>query len=132
MEGHFEVAMDRHVFLALASLILAGGCDKKLDQTADNTKANEQDRGPTPGSQSNSKADLETTQAIRRALMADDTLSFDAKNVKVITADGVITLRGPVKNEAERAAIEDIARRNAAGNRVNSHLEAGAPETQRR
>jgi osmotically-inducible protein OsmY len=134
MEGRFEVAMDKHVFMALASLILASGCDKKADGTsaADNTKTNQRDRGPSPLQQGNSQADLETTQKIRQALMADDTLSYDAKNVKVITTGGVVTLRGPVKNQAERAAIEDIARRNAAGNRVDSQLELITPDTQQR
>ena len=134
MEGRFEVAMDRHVFLALASLILAGGCDKKSDggHAADNTKANERDRGPSPMQQGNSQADLETTQAIRKALMADGTLSFDAKNLKVITNDDVVTVRGPVKSQAERATVEDIVRRNAAANRVDLQVEVPTPDTQQR
>ena len=124
--------MDRHVFLALASMILAGGCDKKTGGAADDTRANERDRGPSALQQGNSRADLDTTQAIRKGLMADDTLSFDAKNVQVVTTGGVVTLRGPVKNQAERAAVEDIARRNAAGNRVDTQLTVATPDTQQR
>jgi hyperosmotically inducible protein len=130
MEARFEVAMDKHVFLALASLILAGGCDKKAD--GDNTKMNERDRGPTPFQQGNSRADVDTTQKIRQAIMADDALSYDAKNIKIITADGVITLRGPVKSQVERTKIDELARRHAAGNRVDNQLEVPTPDTQQR
>lgn len=122
--------MDRHVFLALASMILAGGCDKKSGSAAGDIGATE--RGPSALQQGNSRADLDTTQAIRKGLMADDTLSFDAKNVQVVTTGGVVTLRGPVKNQAERAAVEDIARRNAAGNRVDTQLTIPTPDTQQR
>jgi hyperosmotically inducible protein len=134
MEARFEVAMDKHVFLALASLILAGGCDKKADgsNAADKTKMNERDRGPTPFQQGNSRADVDTTQKIRQAIMADDALSYDAKNIKIITADGVITLRGQVKSQVERTKIDELARRHAAGNRVDNQLEVPTPDTQQR
>ena len=132
MEGHSEVVMDRHVFLALASMILADGCDKKAGGAADDTGTKERERGASALQQANSRADLDTTQAIRKGLMADDTLSFDAKNVQVVTTGGVVTLRGPVKNQAERAAVEDIARRNAAGNRGGTQLTVATPDTQQR
>jgi osmotically-inducible protein OsmY len=54
---------------------------------------------------------------------ADDGLSFDAKNVKVITAEGVVTLRGAVGSEAERARIESIARAVSDVQRVDYQLE---------
>jgi hyperosmotically inducible protein len=125
--------MDRHVFLALASLILAGGCDKKADGTsADDTRLKERDRGPTPLQQGNSQADLETTQRIRVAIMKEDVLSYEAKNIKIITSNGVVTLRGVVKDQAERAVIEEIARREAGPNRVDIQLEVPTPDTHRR
>ncbi len=56
--------------------------------------------------------------------MKDKSLSFTAKNVKVITINGKVTLRGPVKSEAERSSIEAAARRAAGGGaRVDSQLE---------
>ena len=61
------------------------------------------------------------TQQIRQDLMKDKSLSFTAKNVKIITIDGKVTLRGPVKSDAERSAIEAAARR-VTGN-VDSQLE---------
>jgi len=55
--------------------------------------------------------------------MKDDSLSFTAKNVKIITVDGKVTLRGPVKSEAERSAIEAAARRVAGAAQVDNQLE---------
>ena len=124
--------MQRLLFIGLAALAVACGCDKKPEGTpaADNTKVNERDRNKsiTPLDQGNNQADLDTTQNIRKALMADNSLSMDARNVKVITNAGVVTLRGPVKNSAERLAIETIARNYAGANRVDNQLEIAGPE----
>lgn len=95
---------------------------------ADNTRVNQRDRDSaalTPMDQGGSAADRAITQQIRKDLMKDNSLSFTAKNVKVITIDGKVTLRGTVKSEAERSAIEAAARRATGGDgaRVDSHLE---------
>ena len=92
----------------------------------DNTAVNERDRDNqslTPGDQSNSERDLEITQRIRETVVDDDSLSFSAKNVKIITVDGRVTLRGPVKNDAERAAIEKAAVAVAGKGQVENQLE---------
>ncbi len=95
--------------------------------SADNTRVNERDRNSaslTPMDQGSSAADRNITQQIRKDLMKDKSLSFTAKNVKIITIDGKVTLRGPVKSEAERSAIEAAARRATGdGGRVDSQLE---------
>jgi hyperosmotically inducible protein len=117
------------VFLLALVSLLGSACDKqdadRSPPASDNTKVNQRDRGGsiTPMDQSNLQADLDVTQKIRKALVADDTLSQDAKNVKVITNGGVVTIRGPVKNEAERASVEAVARRMAGGNRVEVQVE---------
>lgn len=94
---------------------------------ADNTRVNRRDRDGstlTPMDQGSSASDRAITQQIRKDLMNDKTLSFTAKNVKVITIDGKVTLRGAVKSEAERTAIEAAARRATGdGARVDSQLE---------
>lgn len=94
---------------------------------ADNTRVNERDRSSaalTPMDQGSSASDRAITQQIRKDLMKDKSLSFTAKNVKVITIDGKVTLRGAVKSEAERTAIEAAARRATGdGARVDSQLE---------
>jgi hyperosmotically inducible periplasmic protein len=95
----------------------------------DNTDVNERDRGGgtlTPMDQSNSEVDLKITQELRQQIVADDSLSFDAKNVKIITSGAVITLRGPVKSEAERTSIEARARKVAGVASVNNELEVAA------
>ena len=92
----------------------------------DNTATNERDRSgetQTSGDQSNSQADLKITQAIRQALMKDSELSMTAKNIKVITTNGQVTLRGPVKTAQEKAKIDHIAKSAAGGARIEDQLE---------
>ena len=92
----------------------------------DNTATNERDRSgetKTSGDQSNSSADLKVTQAIRRALMKDRELSTMAKNIKVVTANGQVTLRGPVKTVQEKTKVDQIARSAAGGARIDDQLE---------
>ncbi len=95
--------------------------------SADNTRVNRRDRGGatlTPMDQGPSDADRKITRDIRQAVMSDSTLSFTAKNVKIITVDGRVTLRGPVKTEAERSAIEAAARKVVGnGALVESQIE---------
>jgi len=92
----------------------------------DNTKVNERDRNAaalTPGDQKENQSDLKITQQIRQAVMANDSLSFTAKNVKIITAGGKVTLRGPVKTAEERSSIEAAARRIAGVTQVDNQIE---------
>jgi osmotically-inducible protein OsmY len=98
---------------------------------ADNTGKNERDRSDetqTSGDQSNSKDDVNTTAAIRRAVVKDDSLSAMAKNVKIITANGTVTLRGPVKDEAEKAKIAELAQSAAGNAKIDNQLEVKASE----
>ena len=91
-----------------------------------NSRVNERDRTAgalTPLDQSESAADRELVQRIRKAVIADSTLSFTAKNVKIITRDGRVTLRGPVVNAHEKSAIEQAARDAAGPKSVTSELE---------
>jgi len=73
--------------------------------------------------QSNSASDVKITQQIRQAVMADGSLSFTAKNVKIITANGKVVLRGPVKTEQERQSIETSARKVAGDANVDDQIE---------
>jgi len=96
-------------------------------QTApDNTGRNVRDRSGatlTPGDQSENKADVSLTQRIRKAVMADKSLSTTAKNIKIITVNGVVTLRGPVKSLHEKESIEAKAQQVAGATRVENQLE---------
>lgn len=92
----------------------------------DNTKVNERDRNDaakTPLDQQENERDLKITQQIRQAVMADKSLSFTAKNVKIITANGKVTLRGPVNTEQERSSIEAAARKVAGITHVDNQIE---------
>jgi hyperosmotically inducible periplasmic protein len=91
----------------------ASGAAKDADNTARN-KRNRENATVTPEDQSNNKSDLEITRNIRRALMKSDDLSMTAKNIKIITIDGKVTLRGPVKTDNERNAINKIAEQQGA------------------
>jgi osmotically-inducible protein OsmY len=94
-------------------------------EQADNTGKNVRDRSDqtlTPTDQSENRADLDLTRRIRRAVTANDRLSSEAKNIKIITSGGKVTLRGPVKSDDERKTITSIAQQ-IAGDKVEDQLE---------
>jgi hypothetical protein len=76
----------------------------------------------TPMDQSSDTGDLDITRQIRKALMADEALSTTAKNIKIITVNGTVTLRGPVATADERLSIVEKANTIANG-RVDNQLE---------
>jgi osmotically-inducible protein OsmY len=93
---------------------------------SDNTGRNKRDQEGetiTPMDQGESESDLEITRRIREAMVGNDALSFMAKNAKVITVNGRVTLRGPVHSEDERELIEAAARSVVGANQVVSQLE---------
>lgn len=95
----------------------------------DNTGVNKRDLGtsnPTPGSQSESEADRNITAEIRRAVMAES-LSVNASNCKIITVNGVVTLRGPVATIAERDLVQAKATAVAGVKSVVNELEVTSP-----
>jgi hyperosmotically inducible periplasmic protein len=92
----------------------------------DNTGRNVRDRDdrtPTSEDQLESKQDRMLSQKIRQAIVDDDALSTTAHNVKIITIDGVVTLRGPVKNAQEREVIAAKAVKIAGAGKVKNQLE---------
>jgi osmotically-inducible protein OsmY len=92
---------------------------------ADNTRINERDRRDTttPVDQGNSAAETSITASIRKGIMADESLSFNAKNVKVITVGSKVTLRGPVETDQAKAAIGQLATRTTGVSEVDNQLE---------
>ena len=74
----------------------------------DNSKMNKGDQQPaamTADKQTNNRSDLDITKEIRHSLMDDKSLSTYAHNVKVITRNGKVTLKGPVRSDDEKSAV---------------------------
>ena len=93
---------------------------------ADNTSVNQRDRNanePTADQQKNNRSDRDITQQIRKAIIQDKSLSTYAHNVKVITQNGQVTLKGPVRSDEEKRAIESKATEIAGENKVTSELD---------
>lgn len=93
---------------------------------ADNTKLNQRDQNasqPTADQQNENRSDRDLTQQIRRAIVQDKSLSTYAHNVKIITQNGQVTLKGPVRSDDEKRAVEAKAAEIAGGSKVTSELE---------
>jgi hyperosmotically inducible protein len=91
----------------------------------DNSATNKGDRSTsavTADQQKNNKSDLETSRQIRRAIMADKSLSTYAHNIKIVTQQGKVTLRGPVRTEAEKATVQAKAAEVAGAANVTSAI----------
>ena len=113
------------VLFILASVLvnIQGIC---LAQSADNTKINKRDSSPTEltaDQQGQTKEDIEITQKIRKAVVNDESLSINAQNVKIITIDRVVTLKGPVESEEEKMAIEEKAAQIAGKENVRNEID---------
>jgi sporulation protein YlmC with PRC-barrel domain len=93
---------------------------------ADNTSRNVRDRNDntlTPLDQGSSDADVDLTRRIRKDILARDGLSANARNIKIITVNGRVTLRGPVSTEEEKRLIGDIATGAARAGSVDNQIE---------
>ena len=118
--------------LILMAFIVAGSTTRSQAQTTeqqgtspDNTKMNAQDRdkaSPTADQQKENRSDREITQQIRQSLVKDKSLSTYGHNVKVITQNGQVTLKGPVRSDDEKKSIEAKATEVAGENKVTSEL----------
>jgi len=92
----------------------------------DNTAKNKRDASgdtKTPIDQDEDSGDLKITQNIRSRITDEKNMSINARNVKIVTSQGKVTLRGPVENAKEKEAIENIARDVAGETNVTSEIE---------
>jgi hyperosmotically inducible periplasmic protein len=116
-----------------AGLLLGGGALARAQEPAgqeaspavDNTKVNERDRSksePTADQQKDNRSDRDITQQIRQSIMKDKSLSTYAHNVKIITQNGQVTLKGPVRSDDEKRTVEAKATEVAGENKVTSEL----------
>jgi hyperosmotically inducible periplasmic protein len=87
----------------------------------DNTKMNKQE-SLTADQQKESPADRKITRRIRQAIVKNKTISLDAHNVKIITINGMVTLKGPVRTEKEKKIVEKAATQVAGKGNVTSEI----------
>lgn len=134
--------MNKNVMLLGLSIFLLMGiaCASKTQQVgaeknspavtdADNTARNSRDydkSNKTSLAQAENPTDLRISAEIRQAVVGDKSLSVNAHNVKIITAGGTVTLRGPVKSKEEKTTIEAKAKLVAGVTRVDNLLEVEA------
>jgi hyperosmotically inducible protein len=98
---------------------------QQVSPAPDNTKVNERDRSqnePTADQQKDNRSDRDITQQIRQSIVKDKSLSTYAHNVKIVTQGGQVTLKGPVRSENEKKAIEAKAAEVAGDGKVTSEL----------
>lgn len=124
------------LLMLLCAVLLGAGCDDRMKTNdsatsggarvePDNTKKNVREREDTltPMDQGNSSAETVITASIRKALMEEASLSFNARNVKVVTVGSVVTLRGPVMSAEEKSQIAALAARTVGVRDVDNQLE---------
>lgn len=112
--------------LVLSATVLLLGMSSYAGENADNSAQNKpqiQNNELDARDQGNSKSDVEMTRKIRQAVVKDDSLSTDAKNVKIITQQGHVTLKGPVKSTEERNKVEMLARKYAGKAHLKNEIE---------
>jgi len=100
---------------------LAAPLPRATAQAPDNTGQNK-DQMQTADKQSNAKSDRDTTAKIRKEIMADKDLSTYAHNVKIVTINGAVTLKGPVKSDDEKAKIAEIAASVVSADKVTNEI----------
>ena len=127
------------MFTLTGSLIMMAGPVRAEQDTAfylaansalENTERNVRDKGNTtltPEDQKETKKDIKITSKIRQTVVRDKSLSVDAQNVKIIARNGVVTLRGPVANEAEKMKLQQITQQTKGVVQVDNQLENKAP-----
>ena len=112
--------------LTLSGALIAGAQPEPQTQTApDNTAANKKDRStdaPNADRAKNNTSDRELMANIRRDIVKDKSLSTYAHNVKIVSSNGKVTLRGPVRSDQEKSTVEELAKKYAGDQNVTSEL----------
>jgi hyperosmotically inducible periplasmic protein len=119
------------LLLPLGSLVFCGSLmaapipryQDSQQPAPDNTKKNKDQTSPTADQQKMNPTDRAITQKIRKAIHEDKSLSTYAHNIKIITQDGKVTLRGPVRSEEEKNNLQAKAVAVAGAENVTSQLE---------
>ena len=120
--------------LAFLGAVLLGPAALSAQQNPppDNTRVNQRDRSagePTADQGKNNLSDRDIMQKIRRSVMDDKSLSTYAHNVKIISQNGRVTLKGPVRSQNEKQAVERKAREVAGEGNVDNQLSVKPKKT---
>lgn len=91
-------------------------------QTAPDNTAHNKNHAKTADQQPNNSIDRDTTKQIRQSIVADSALSTYAHNVKIITMNGVVTLKGPVRSAEEKQSVGEKATAVAGADKVKNQL----------
>ena len=114
------------ILVTSAAWVSAKGQAEQQTAAPDNTKTNQRDRSDnavTADQQKENRTDRELAKQITRAIAKDKSLSTYAHNVKIVVQNGAVTLKGPVRTEEEKKAIETKATEVAGEGKVTCELE---------
>jgi hyperosmotically inducible periplasmic protein len=121
----------RSIFMSLGSLLFCMSLmamphvrfQDAQQPAADNSKTNKDQSAPTADNQKMNASDREITQKIRKSIHQDSSLSTYAHNIKIISQDGKVTLRGPVRSEDDKRNLQAKAVAVAGDGNVTNMLE---------
>lgn len=126
------MTMKRFSLAALAAGVLlcyVGAIDTQrllartyIEQTAPDNSAQNKNQPKTAEDQTNSKTDRDITSKIRKSIVADKDLSTDAHNVKIITKNGAVTLKGPVKSADEKQKVMSCASNVVSSDKITDEM----------
>jgi len=112
--------------VSLSAIALDNPAAPVTSASADNTKINERDKSSEtikPTDQPNNSVDIKLAAAVRSAIVNDKALSTTAHNVKLVAANGVVTLRGPVNSQGEKEKVGQCVARVAGVSKVDNELD---------
>jgi len=123
--GYRTILFAGALLLGSGAMVMAQNAASPNPSASDNTQLNQRDRNPnepTADKQQNNRSDRDITQQIRKSITSDKTMSEYARNIKVITQNGQVTLKGPVRTDDEKSAIEEKAKAVAGEGNVTNDL----------
>ena len=122
----FTLHVGMFTCLLTGTWIVASAQNSSQPPAPDNTKVNERDKDksqPTADQQKDNRSDRDITRQIRQSVVNDKSLSAYAHNVKIISENGMVTLKGPVRSDDEKRAVEVKAAEIVGQDKVTSELE---------
>jgi len=127
-----RISLSTCALLVVSALPLSVASGRTVSQDTqqpapDNSKTNK-NAAPTADQQKMNQADRDITKKVRMAIHDDKSMSMYAHNVKVITQNGKVTLKGPVQSEEEKTNIAAKATAVAGDGNVDNQIEVVPPK----